>query len=263
MALKKTDAEIRTAEFADSELRVESDGKQMIGYSAKFDKPSGLIGGAFVEYVRKGAFSKTIKEADVRALYNHDVNFVLGRNKAGTLTLLEDERGLLAKITPPDIAWANDLKTSISRGDVSQQSFRFRTITDNWGMEKGVMTRELIEVGLLDVGPVTFPAYEDTDISMRSVAHGLAKVATDLDPNYKNIKLFKALMSFSSGERKAEEIELLQAFVLDFGKSLTKIEPSAPAHSNVAEPSTHEVRHSVAVLKKQLDLAEIKVRGIK
>lgn len=161
------DTERRAFQLA--ELRVaNTDGKRkIVGYAAVFNTLSLDLGG-FVERIRPGAFSKTIKTADVRALWNHDPNYVLGRTKSGTLRLAEDDKGLRIEIDPPDTTWANDLITSIERGDVDQMSFGFRAIRDEWKKEGGQTVRELIEVELFDVSPVTFPAYEATQVSVRA-----------------------------------------------------------------------------------------------
>ena len=161
--------EIRTVPI---ELRVEGDDSpKIVGHAAVFGKWSEDLGG-FREKIAPGAFSKTIQEGDVRALFNHDSNYVLGRNKAGTLSLEEDKKGLKVNIDPPDTQWARDLTTSISRGDITQMSFAFRTIKDMWTEPKKGQTvsqRELLEVELFDVSPVTFPAYPQTDVGVRSV----------------------------------------------------------------------------------------------
>lgn len=155
--------------FLPTELRI--DGKEqpvITGHAAVFNQKSEEMFG-FREIVLPGAFSKTIKKADVRALWNHDPNFVLGRNKTDTLKLSEDDTGLKVRIFPPDTIWANDLLESIKRGDVDQMSFGFRTITDQWRKENGEMIRELVEVELFDVSPVTYPAYPQTDVSAREL----------------------------------------------------------------------------------------------
>lgn len=160
--------EVRTVPI---ELRVEGgESPKITGHAAVFDKWSEDLGG-FREKIRSGAFKKTIKEADVRALFNHDPNYVLGRNTAGTLTLEEDKKGLAISIDPPDTQWARDLTTSIERGDINQMSFGFRTIKDQWTTPKegNDNQRELLEVELFDVSPVTFPAYPQTDVGVRSV----------------------------------------------------------------------------------------------
>lgn len=156
--------------FVIAKLRVidGDDGPVIEGYAAVFDEWSEDLSG-FRERIRPGAFSKTIGEADVRGLWQHDPNYVLGRNKAGTLELVEDDRGLRYRITPPDTQWARDALITMRRGDVNQSSFAFETVREEWGeAEDGFITRELIEVKLYDVSPVTYPAYPQTNAQVRA-----------------------------------------------------------------------------------------------
>jgi Escherichia/Staphylococcus phage prohead protease len=150
------------------------------GHAAVFDKLSQNLGG-FVERVMRGAFTKTLLEADIRALFNHDENFVLGRNMSGTLELSEDDSGLYYRISPPNTNYARDLMTVIERGDVSQSSFAFMTIEDEWGLsDQDFPRRDLLQVHLVDVSPVTYPAYLDTDAGTggrNAALVGLAKRA--------------------------------------------------------------------------------------
>lgn len=141
---------------------------RITGHAAVFNKLSDPIAGGFRERIRPGAFSNTIRIADVRALFNHDTNYVLGRVKSGTLRLREDAVGLWFETEPPDTSWASDLMMSIDRGDIDQASFGFRAIKDRFTQENGQTIRELLEVELFDVSPVTFPAYPQTDIQARS-----------------------------------------------------------------------------------------------
>lgn len=137
------------------------------GYAAVFNSYSEDLG-FFREIIRPGTFQASIPRDDVRALWNHDPNYVLGRSKAGTLAMAEDDRGLLVEIRPPETQWARDLLVSIARGDVSQMSFGFEVLRDAWHTENGQEVRELLEVKLYDVSPVTFPAYPATVVSARS-----------------------------------------------------------------------------------------------
>ena len=158
--------ERRTYEI-DFEVRSdEGQSPKIVGYAAVFDSKSEDLGG-FREIIKPGAFKNALND-DVRALFNHDPNYVLGRNKAGTLSLAEDERGLKIVIDPPDTSWASDLKKSMSRGDINQMSFGFITNSDRWGLEDGETIRELVDVSLFDVSVVTYPAYTATDASVRS-----------------------------------------------------------------------------------------------
>lgn len=140
------------------------------GYAARFGAFSQNLGG-FVERIAPGTFSKTVQEADVRALFNHDPNMVLGRNRSGTLRMEEDSNGLAYEIDLPDTALGRDVATLLERGDISGSSFGFRTISDEWGeTDSGFPLRTLTQVALRDVGPVTFPAYSDASSALRSLA---------------------------------------------------------------------------------------------
>jgi HK97 family phage prohead protease len=169
MRSKQAGREERAFQIAEVRLR-EEDGRPpvIVGHAAVFDEFSEDLGG-FRERIQPGAFTKTLQEADVRALWNHDPNYVLGRTKNGTLSLREDKRGLAFEVTPPETQWASDCLVSIRRGDVDQMSFGFHTVRDEWTKsEDDQITRTLIEVALYDVSPVTFPAYPQTNAEVRA-----------------------------------------------------------------------------------------------
>ena len=157
--------EKRTIAYSNLEVRAEGNGNTLVGYAALFDSPSEPM--PFIEYVKRGAFSKTLNDgADVRLLINHE-GVPLARSKSGTLALEEDERGLRveADLDPmnPDSA---RILSAMKRGDISQMSFAFRTIKDSYNADRSV--RELREVQLFDVSLVTFPAYEETVAELRN-----------------------------------------------------------------------------------------------
>lgn len=157
--------------FRASELRAAGDGDapMLVGHAAVFDELSEDLGG-WKEKIAPGAFKKSLDRGDdVRALWNHDPNFVLGRSIAKTLRLAEDKKGLAVEIDPPETAWAKDLLVTVKRGDVSQMSFAFQTVTDRWNKEDGVYVRTLVEANLFDVSPVTYPAYPQTDVGARAL----------------------------------------------------------------------------------------------
>lgn len=157
--------ENRRIAFSNMEVRAMGDGTKLVGYAAVFDSPSEPL--PWTEYVKRGAFTKTINDgADVRLLIDHE-GVPLARSTSGTLTLTEDDRGLLVESeldpTNPDAA---RLISALRRGDISQMSFAFRTIKDSWNNDRSV--RELREVQLFDVSVVTFPAYESTVAELRA-----------------------------------------------------------------------------------------------
>lgn len=141
--------------------------RQITGHAAVFNQLSEDLGG-FREKIAPGAFSKSIG-GDVRALWNHNSDLVIGRSVSKTLTLRETPAGLETVITPPDTETARHWLALIERGDVSQMSFGFRTVADKWERDReNNVTRTLIEVELFDVSPVTFPAYPQTDVATRA-----------------------------------------------------------------------------------------------
>ena len=166
--------EYRTVQNIGQELTVDeapakAGGKRILrGYAAIWGSPSQDLGG-FKEIIRKGAFKKTIKDSDIRGLWNHESKYVLGRKSAGTLRLLEDDKGLAFSITPPPTQWASDLLTSVSRRDISGVSFAFTVDPDGdtWARPEGRPVRELLSVTLMEISIVTFPAYLSTEVFVR------------------------------------------------------------------------------------------------
>jgi len=160
-----TNGNIERRYFKDMELRlVDGEDENVItGYAAVFDKYSEDLGW-FKEKIKKGAFSKTIKENDIRALINHNPDLIIGRTKNKTLKLWEDDKGLGFEVKLPDTSYAKDLKESIKRKDITQNSFGFQMIKDEWS--KDGKKRLLKEVKLFDISPVTFPAYKQTSVKM-------------------------------------------------------------------------------------------------
>lgn len=121
------------------------------------------------ERIMPGSFDKSVSQGeDVRALFNHDVNQVLGRTKSGTLSLAIDARGLRYEITPPNTNTGKDVTESIRRGDVTGSSFSFAVTDEQWVKRDGKRIREIRGVKLFDVGPVVFPAYEGASSAVRA-----------------------------------------------------------------------------------------------
>lgn len=152
---------------------------KLFGHAAIFNSLSEILAGGFRELIIPGAFAKTLESADIRALFNHNPSVVLGRSKSGTLRLKEDSTGLAIEIDPPDTQVSRDLMISIERGDINQMSFGFRTIADSWERVDGKMIRTLSEIELIDVSLVTYPAYTDTDIALRSMQDAIKSEIQD------------------------------------------------------------------------------------
>lgn len=124
----------------------------------------------FREKIAPGAFDAALGRSDVRGLFNHDPNMILGREKAGTMRLWVDTSGLRYEI--PELPESRaDVAEAIQRGDVDGNSFAFTVERDEWEYhDDGRATRTILEFGeLFDVGPVTYPAYPATKVSARAL----------------------------------------------------------------------------------------------
>ena len=214
---------------AGAEVRTAASG-QIDGHAAVFntdytlaDYPDFKI----IESIKPGAFARAIRERhDVRCLMNHDVNFLLGRTASKTLSLEEDRRGLYFRCSPPDTQVGRDVRTLIERGDISGCSFAFnvtqQTRTETFVGKQMIVRREISDVDLIDVGPVTHPAYESTDVHARQV--DFRSLFSDGCPEAihlhlgelglpKEIMLRKVLPSFSAAEERERlrlRVELLR-----------------------------------------------------
>ncbi len=169
---------------ASIELRAAAEGeepKKVFGYAAKFDKRSENLGSdsyQFFEILQPGAFDDVLND-DVRALFNHESSAILARSKAGvgSLSIGVDSVGLWYEFEAPDTQVGRDLMTSLKRGDVDQSSFSFAVGKDGqeWTETKDgdgptVFTRTIKKVSrLYDVSPVTYPAYPDATVALRSL----------------------------------------------------------------------------------------------
>jgi len=167
------DFEKRVMNIRDLEVRAgdgEGASPKITGYAAVFNELSEEMWG-FREMIAPGAFDDVL-ENDVRATYNHDSNYILGRSSAGTLQINQDDTGLKVEIDPPDTAWARDLLVSMQRGDVKEMSFAFWVAEDGdkWAAdEEGTVIRTITKFKELnDVSVVAFPAYPQTNAEVRT-----------------------------------------------------------------------------------------------
>ena len=154
------------------EKRTEGEPGVFLGYGAVFNELSDNLGG-FREKIEPGAFDSVMND-DVRGLFNHNINFVLGRSSASTLSLSVDKVGVRYEIIDPETSFSNDLAKSIQRGDIKESSFSFMVARrgDEWeeDQETGIMIRTVTKLSrFIDLGPVTFAAYPQTTAAKRSL----------------------------------------------------------------------------------------------
>jgi hypothetical protein len=142
-------------------------GNTLSGYAHVFGARA-KVGGQYEE-MRKGSFDDALARSDVRAFYQHDRNLLLGRQSSGTLRVFADSKGLGYEIDLPNTTYANDLRELIARGDLNEMSFGFIPKVVSWSKAKdGLAIRSHESVGeLVDISPVTIPAFSGTSITMR------------------------------------------------------------------------------------------------
>jgi uncharacterized protein len=156
----KTKFNVTRQQQDDNELTID-------GYFALYESETELFDGVY-EIITKGAFDGTLGN-DVRALWNHNTQYVLGRNKSGTLELKADDKGLFGTIKLPATQYAQDLYSLIERGDVDQASFGFNILDEELEeLADGGYRWRLKQVDLHEISVVTFPAYENTSVQARA-----------------------------------------------------------------------------------------------
>ena len=156
------------------ELRDDGTPGAIYGYPIVYNKDSEDMG--FVERIAPGAAKNALKRSDIRALKNHDPNLIFGRQGVN-LKFTEDKDGLKYEATPIDTRTYNDVASEVRLGLLTGQSFGFTILSDKWeGLDTDKPKRTITEIGqIYDVGPVVYPAYNDTSIALRSLEKARAK----------------------------------------------------------------------------------------
>jgi HK97 family phage prohead protease len=187
--------EYRTVTGTESVALSEDDDNLITGLAIPFNRET-VIGdlkyGGFREKVAPGSATKSIREGDVVALFNHDSSRPLGRMSAGNLGLESTDRGVEPSLHPSDVSYAKDLRTLVKDQVIRGWSFGFEVLKDEWTDDDGNPStrydgtnRVIREMRLVEVSPVTFPAYGMTDISARdsveAAREGRAAKATYAD----------------------------------------------------------------------------------
>lgn len=162
--------------------------ERFVGYAAVFNVRAAIgnpLKWGFYEEIAPGAFTKTLTEGDQRMLIDHDSYYVVSRVSAGTLHLAQDAKGLpVDSALDTELSYVSDLKANVRNKNITGMSFGFYVVKDEWGSEEievpgytdpvEVEVRTIREVRLIEVSAVTFPAFEETEAGLRSVASALA-----------------------------------------------------------------------------------------
>lgn len=200
-----------------------------------------------MERIDPKAFNKTIQEADVRMLFNHNPDHVLARTKNGTLELGTDEAGLTYDgVINRDDPQAMSTHAKIARGDVDQSSFAFRVVAEEWrdaSDEFDIPQRTILEAELFDVSPVTYPAYEGTDVGVRAASLGIVSSLLGLSERQREL-LIRAI---------EDELELPDGFA----QAIDVISPVFEGLlRSVEEEGTEDESESAAADKEESESAE-------
>ena len=243
--------EVRVLQLEDVEVRDGTDGKPPVitGLACRYNVWSEPIGGAFLERFAPGAFTKTLQESDVRSLFNHKEEYVLGRTKSGTLVLEDSTRGLRYTVTPPETQLIRDLVVEpMKRGDIDQSSFAFRAVKDEWEepskQTDGMWRRTVLEAQLFDVSPVTFPAYLSSTAQVRSLLQ-----ASGLDAEALAALLVRSERGISLS---ASDVDLVNGSIAVL-RSLLPSEP-VPDVTPVDHSGAPQAGRSVDHLRRRLEL---------
>lgn len=179
--------EIRKIHDAKIEIRQEeNEPLTLVGYAAIFNSPTEISTG-FIEEIMPGAFTKVISEnQDVRALIDHESGLkTIGRTTNGTLKLEQDNLGLKYTITLPQTTAGKDIYELVKRKDITGSSFAFSVEEDDWNEINDNIHRKIISIDkLYDISPVTYPAYEDTTVSVRNK---ITEIKNQKNETYKRI----------------------------------------------------------------------------
>ncbi len=213
-----------------TEVRAETgeDGSITIrGVGVPYNKNSRDMG--FIESFAPGAFSDDLASNEDRvSLFNHDSNYVLGRQSVGTLRIIDDSESLRYEVDLPDSQTIRDLVAApIARGDVAGSSFQFRTISDEWRTIDGVEHRTVTKATIREVGPVVFPAYPDTTAAMRSLD---AWRSGDAEPTPQAVSGIAELYAKieAGDELTDEETRMVARYIDDMTGALAGIKGDTP-----------------------------------
>lgn len=148
------------------------DGMTLDGYGAVFDEWTNIEDhmGMYRERIAPGAFKRTLGQRMPVLQFDHGSHPLIGSIPLGRITSIsEDAHGLRVKARLSDNWLVQPVRDAIRDGGITGMSFRFRILDESWDRGKdGIDERTIREVELYEVGPVVFPAYEQTTVGVRS-----------------------------------------------------------------------------------------------
>ena len=191
--------EVRTFNVQNLELREEGDSNVVVGYASVFNTLSNDLGN-FKEIISPDAFEGRLND-DVRFLINHE-GLPLARTTNDTLKLTTDETGLRYEAKVANTSLGRDLLELMRNGTINQSSFAFVVDDDSWEVKDGINIRTINKVSrLYDVSAVTYPAYEEASVALRSMDEWKKEEET---------KVLKENLKKEKEEREREDLDLIK-----------------------------------------------------
>ena len=264
----------------------EGDGMTFEGYAAVFNRDSEPMAtpfGSFVERIKPGAFKRSLKtDRNIRMFLNHNTDILLGSTPAKTLSLSEDDRGLKALARLPDTQAGRDLSTLIKRGDVTSMSFGFAVTAKGEKWNDDFSQRELTELKLYEVSPVTgWPAYSDTQAMVRSLAKIANEDMGDLDDAFRTLStatealsteqynLLLGVLNKRRGERGivvppsvAEWRRQIAPLVLPTDRSLDDLAAFLLADVSALQAAINKLANGEPLLQQEAELLEAAIEHL-
>lgn len=208
-----------------------TDGLTLTGHGAVFNEWTEIDSweGRFKERIAPGAFKKTLREngSRVRLQFDHGTHPLIGSLPIGAIRQLrEDDIGLYVEARLEDNWLVQPVRDAIASGSIDGMSFRFSVVNEKWGaLDSDLPERTITEVRLAELGPVVFPAYEKTDVGVRSLE--LARSLHNADEDTRR-DIARALLALDTPDTSDEDVE---------DGAVTETEPRSEAATGTSEHS--------------------------
>ena len=256
MKIRSEDKNIeRRMVSAPVEIETREDGTigSIHGYAIVYNKDSEDMG--FIERVAPGASKKALGRSDIRGLKNHDPSLIFARQGVN-LKLTEDKKGLRYDATPIDTRNFKEIAEEVRTGLLTGQSFGFTILADEWkDLDTDHPKRTITEIGeIFDVGPVTFPAYQDTDVGLRSLKDA-REAAKDIPDEKISITIKEETFDFTGESRFDDAAEKIKSLRSDSSPKTTDSDDTDSrsddhTDSEVSDDILDEISTIVKGLKK-------------